>query len=123
MNRTRATENLAVFVMVAVVLSVVVLMDGSGAPQRWHAAVVGTAVSFGGVALVYQRKWRHWPFWVSLGTCFAAHVLALWLVFDRLLAPVKTMGILIWSPIAFAEGIFLLGLVPFLERKLTHKKQ
>ncbi|SRR6266849_22485 len=122
MNRIVTTENLAIFVIVVVGMFVVVLMDRMGEPQKWHAAVAGTAISFGGVALVYQRKWPHWSFWVSLGTCFAAHILALWLVFDRLLAPVKTMGILIWSPIAFAEGIFLLGFVPVLERKLRHKK-
>jgi hypothetical protein len=108
--------------MVVVGMFVVVLMDKMGAPQKWHAAIVGTAVSFGGVALVYQRKWPYWPFWASLGMCFAVHVVALWIVFERLLAPIKTMGILIWAPTAFAEAIFLVGLVPYLERKLWHKK-
>jgi hypothetical protein len=122
MNRTRTIENLATFVMVSAVLAIVILMDRRGVPQRWHAAVGGTGLTFTTAAVAYQRKWRYWPFWASLGMCFAVHVVVLWIVFERLLAPIKTMGILIWAPIAFAETIFLVGLVPYLERKLWHKK-
>ena len=123
MSRTSVIENLAIFVMVVVTMCAIIFMDRTGAAQKWHAAVVGTGFSFGGVALVYQRKWPPWRFWGAWGICFVLHVLAVWIVFDRLLAGIQRMGILIWIPIAFLEGVFLLGLVPALELKLKGRKK
>jgi hypothetical protein len=108
-------------IIVVVILTAVIFLDSMGAPQKWHAAVFGTVLPFATVVSVYHHKWAHWHFWASLGICFSAHLLAIWYVFDRVW-PIKTMGILIWTPVMFAEGIFILGLVPFLERKLKLSK-
>jgi hypothetical protein len=35
----------------------------------------------------------------------------IWIVFALFLAKVKAIGTLAWSPVAFAEGIVLLGIV------------
>jgi hypothetical protein len=119
----KVIENRAIWIMVAVTMLAVILMDRMGAQQKWHAAVFGTVGPIGVVAFVCHHKWAYWEFWASLGICFAVHVFAIWYVFERLFAPVKMMGILIWAPIAFAETIFILGLVPVLERKLRPKKR
>jgi hypothetical protein len=80
MNRT---ANLAIWMMVVVVFALIVMMDRAGMPQKWHAAMVGTGVTFGGVATAYQRKWRYRRFWISLGFCFLGHVLLMWIVFEK----------------------------------------
>ncbi len=120
MNRPTA-ENIAIWTVVIVGFFLVVMMDWAGLPQKWHAAIVGTAISFGGVVAAYQRKWRYRRFWISLGICFVVHILLMWIVFQRILAPVRTLGILIWSPIAFAEIILLVAVIPVIERKLRRK--
>jgi hypothetical protein len=107
---------------VVVVLIAVILLDRAGAQQKWHAAVYGTVVPFATIVSVYHHKWARWRFWASLGICFAAHLFAIWYVLDKVW-PIETMGILIWTPVMFAEGIFILGLVPFLERKLGQRKR
>ena len=116
----RTSENIYVVILTFVGLGIVVISDKIGTPQKWHAAIVGTMVTFGGVAWVFRGKWRRWQFWASLGVLFTIHILAMWLVFTQILASVKTLGILIWAPVAFVEGILLLGLVPLLERRLFH---
>jgi hypothetical protein len=121
--KQKVTENLVIFVITTVGLCTIILMDHSGMPQRWHAAIVGTAVTFGGVMLVDQRKWPHGAFWLSLGICFVGHVVMVWVVFQQLLSSVRTLGILIWAPIAFAEGILLLGAVPIIERIVRRKNE
>ncbi len=117
------TENVFICAAALLCLGMVILMDRIGMPQKWHAAVGGTGGPFVIVLLAYRRKWRYWTFWAALGICFAAHLVAIWVVFERVLAPVKVMGILIWGPIAFAEGIFLLGMIPILERRLRGEKK
>jgi hypothetical protein len=105
------TENLIVLAMGLVALGMVVTTDRMGFPQKWHAAIVGTFVTFGGVGLCYPRQWSNLSFWLLMGICLAVHTVAIWIVFAVLLASVKTMGTLVWSPVAFAEGIALLGIV------------
>ena len=104
-----------------VILAAVIFLDRMGAPEKWHAAVYGTVVPFATVLSVYHHKWAHWHFWASLGICFAVHLVVLWYVFDKVW-PLQTMGILIWTPVMFVEGILIFGLVPALERKLKGTK-
>ena len=73
--------------------------------------------------MVYQRKWSYWRFWVAWFLCFVIHVFVMWVIFARVLVDVKTMGILIWLPAAFAEGVFFLGLIPYFERKVKHERR
>ena len=108
-------------IAVVIALIAVVFLDRIGAPQKWHAAVYGTVVSFSTVISLYHHKWTHWQFWVSVGVCFAAHLFAVWYVLEKVW-PMKTMGILMWIPLMFPETILVYGLVPVLERALRSKK-
>jgi hypothetical protein len=117
----KAIKHLTTGITAVVILTAVIFLDRMGAPQKWHAAVYGTVLPLATVVSVCHHKWARWQFWASLGICFAVHLLALWYVFDKV-RPIKTMGILIWTPVMFAEGIFILGLVPLLERKLQRNK-
>ena len=99
-------------------LAIAVIADYLGLSQKWHAAIVGTLVAFGSSTWLLRSRWSKRQFWLALGSCFVIHLFGIWLVFAELMSEAKTFGILIWAPVAFAEGIVLLGLVPALQRKI-----
>jgi len=105
------TENLIIGAMAALALGIVVVTDRLGLPQKWHAAIVGTFVTFGGVGLCLPRYWRRPFFWLLMAGCFALHSLAIVFFFAVVFAKIKSIGALAWFPVAFAEGIVLLGIV------------
>jgi hypothetical protein len=117
-GKFRTAENVYVAVVCLLGFGLAVILDRRGMPQKWHAAIVGTCVSFGGVSWVFHARWRRPWFWLAFVICFAAHMLMIWVVFGQILAGTKYFGILIWAPIAFAEGIVLLGFIPALERRM-----
>jgi 1,4-dihydroxy-2-naphthoate octaprenyltransferase len=118
MGEWRTSENVYVAILSLFGLAVAVITDHAGMPQKWHAAIVGTLVAFSGCAWVFRSRWSKPEFWLALGTCFVLHLFGIWFVFAQLLSEAKNFGILIWAPVAFVEAVFLLGLVPALQRKI-----
>lgn len=110
-------ENLIVSAMALLALGLVITTDRLGLPEKWHAAVVGTLVTFGGVGLCFPRFWRRPFFWLLMAACFAVHCLVLVLLFAVILSNVKVVGTFAWYPVAFAEGLMLLGIVTKFTRK------
>jgi hypothetical protein len=117
-NKAVVLENVLIMAAVVVCIVVAAVMDNAGMPQKWHAAVVGTGLSFLGVAVVYKRNWRLTSFWIAFCLWFAVHLAVITWVFAVVFASVQTIGILIWSPVAFGEGLFLLKVVGMTERHL-----
>lgn len=117
-GRIRTSENIYVVVIALLGLGVVVITDKMGMPQKWHAVIVGTLISFGGVAWVFRPRWPQRKFWLALVLCFGLHALAMWVIFTQVFGDTKTFGILLWTPAAFIEGVILLGILPALERRL-----
>jgi hypothetical protein len=117
--KSRTSENVYVGIVALLGLAIAVVTDRAGMPQKWHAAIVGTTVAFGGSAWVFRHRWSQRQFWIALGTCFVIHMFGIWMIFGQLLKDAKTFGILIWAPAAFVEGVFLLAFVPALQRKIS----
>lgn len=113
-----SAENIGLVVTIAVGFSAVLIANHFGLPQKWHAAAVGTAVPFGVVTIMYRKRWPRPEFWVSLVVLFFIHAVLIWVFFAALLQNVRTVGILVWIPVAFLETFVLLGLVSRLERTL-----
>jgi hypothetical protein len=111
------TENLIVGAMALLALGMVIATDRLGLPQKWHAAIVGTFVTFGGIALCFPRLWRRSFFWLLMTACFAVHSLLIVFLFAVILADVKFIGTLAWFPVAFAEGIVVLGVITKFSKK------
>jgi hypothetical protein len=105
------TENLIIGAMAALALGMIFVTDRLGLPQKWHAAIVGTFVTFGGVGLCLPTYWRRPFFWLLMTACLALHSLAIGFLFAVVLAKTRLIGTLAWFPIAFVEGIVLLGLM------------
>ena len=114
----KVSENLYVVLLAVLALGVVFITDYFGMPQKWHAAIVGTFLPFGGVAWVFASRWRQRRFWIAMCVCLVFHIVAIWLIFQHAFSGVQNVGILIWAPIAFAEGVLLLGIVRLIERKI-----
>jgi hypothetical protein len=112
-------DNFVVLVAVLVAVSAVLLMDHLGMPQKWHAAIMWTGITFCGVLPVFRKRWLLWSFWASWAICLAIHILGMWIVFGQMLASIKAVGMIYAIPFGFGEGLFLLGILPRLEERLA----
>ncbi|HUB29205.1 MAG TPA: hypothetical protein VL967_05885 [Terracidiphilus sp.] len=92
-----------------------------GMPQKWHAAIVWTAVAFGPITIVLRKRWSLWAFWLSWSISFSLHLIGMWLVFADLLAKVRYLGTLYVVPFAAIEAFVLLVLLA--GRKPRHQNQ
>jgi hypothetical protein len=89
-----------------------------GMPQKWNAAILGTLVPFYAVVIIRRSSWFRSTFWMSIGACFAAHCLLIWVFFEFILWDAQSFGWIWWVPVAFIETVALLSLQLGLERKL-----
>jgi hypothetical protein len=107
------------WIATALVLVAAIVIDKGSPPHKWHAAIMWTAVSFFGVLVWGIEKGNLWSFWIFWAVCLGCHLLAMWLIFGRLV-PRLILGTLLVYPIAFVESILLTGLFFALERKLGY---
>ena len=83
------------------------MLDTKEQPHKWHAAIMLTGCTFGGVLIIYRQKWMSWRFWLLWAACLAVHTFAMWLIFAKVLASFRGIGTLYMVPLAFIELIFL----------------
>jgi hypothetical protein len=57
-----------------------------------------------------------------LAICLAVHSLTIWILFQYVLMNVRTLGLLLWLPVAFIETFALFVVVKQVEEKLTGKR-
>ena len=122
-SKNSATENIGLVLTVAVGFVAVLIANHYGLPQKWHAAVVGTAVPFGVVIIMCRKKWLSLEFWASLTALFLVHAVAIWMIFSILLQNIRTVGVLVWMPVVFIETFVLLGLISRFEHALRHLRE
>lgn len=116
-KRITFSDNILAWIGVPIVLIAAIILDKSSAPHKWHAAIMWTACAFYGV-LIFGRKQRNsYQFWTFWGICLGLHILAMWVIFAKLL-PRLILGTLYVVPIAFVEAIFLFGIILKMERIL-----
>jgi hypothetical protein len=102
----------------ALVLIAAIILDKNSAPHKWHAAVMWTFVALFGLLVFGKNKRGSWLFWVFWATCLALHVVAMWVIFGRML-PLLILGTLYVAPLAFIESLLLFVIFSKLERKVT----
>lgn len=116
-------ENVIIFIGALLAVVLVLIADRKGMSQKWHSAIFGTLVPFLVVLLSLRLRWRRWSFWASVFICLAIHTLAIWIFFQYVLSNVRSLGMLIWSPVALVEVVVLLVVVKRVEEKLTSKSE
>lgn len=81
-------------------------LDTTEHPQKWHAAIMWTSCTFGGVLIICRDRWNSWRFWFWWAIWLVAHVLIMWLIFDKALAPL-VVGTVYVVPPALVELVVL----------------
>jgi hypothetical protein len=113
-------ENLGLVVGLFVTLAAVIVMDRSGLPQKWHAAIFGTTLPFTFAVISYPSSWlTRWSFWAAVAICLAVHLVGIWIFFQYVLGNVQHFGWGLWLPVAAIESIVLLIVLKRIEDKLT----
>jgi len=120
-KRFLTRENLLLVLAAGVALALATIADRRGLPHKWHTAIVGTVIPFWVVIISFPLRWKRWSFWAALVTCLAAHTLLIWIAFAYLMSNVRTFGLVLWYPFAFAETFALFAIVTRLEEKLGSK--
>lgn len=115
-------ENIVLLTGAAIAIAAVTLADRYGAPQKWHAAVVGTVVPFLVIVWVYRMRWPKWTFWASLTMCLAVHATAIYIFFALILRNLKSLPLVVWFPVVFIEVFVLLVVVQRLDDKFGGRR-
>jgi hypothetical protein len=106
-NSNEQTLKVLGWVIPALALGSVIILDERSGSNRWHAAVVWTPVALSGVLVWGQKAWKWKSFWLFWVTCFIIHVRTMWLIFRKLF-PHSMLGTLYVIPIAFGESVLLI---------------
>jgi hypothetical protein len=121
-RKLKIAENLYFLLIALLGLGAAFITDGVGMGQKWHAAIVSTGVAFGTAIWLLRPRWKRRQFWLAVAICFGIHVVITWLIFSRLFAGFQHLGILVWAPTGFIEAVYLLGILPILERRLISSR-
>jgi hypothetical protein len=97
------------------------LAQDSGIAQKWVTALFATVVPFSFV-IYAQRKTLSWSFWMALLICLAIHILAIWVIFEYVLAIFRRFSPLLWLPFMLVELFGLIIVSTRIERALTGRR-
>lgn len=123
-KRSTLRENIVLLFGVCATLVAAILMDGRGMPQKWHAAIFGTALPFCFVVAIYPSSWlKRWSFWASIAICLGIHLIGIWVFFRYFLGKNQQLGWALWLPVAAVEAIVLVVAVKKTEEKVTGKSE
>ena len=65
---------------------------------------------------------NEWSFWMALLICLAIHILAIWVIFERILAMFSHFSPLLWLPFMLVELFGLIIVSTRIERAITGKR-
>jgi hypothetical protein len=117
-KRIALSDTVMGWIVAAIGLIAAFMFDTKEQPQKWHAAIMWTGCTFGGVVIIRRDKWMSWRFWLSWAVCVVVHVFAMWLIFAKVLASLRVVGTLYMVPLALVELIFLQRIMAKMERRL-----
>jgi len=110
-NHNVVNDDTVLWIGTGLVLAAAIILDRQGFPQRWHAAIMWTAVAFGPAIVVRRKRWGSWSFWFVCTGYLSLHLGLMWLLFAYLLARVSVLGTLYVVPFASIEAFVLLALL------------
>jgi hypothetical protein len=122
-RRDSITNWTVTFVAAAVTSALLIATNRRNIPRRWVTAIVGTLGPFSLVVYACRRLAFKWSFWTALAICLAIHLLAIWIVFQYLLAAFQTVNIWLWLPVMLMEAFVLLIAIKRISEKLTGKQK
>lgn len=110
-QRVKITANAVLWIGVGIALLAEIIFDSAGMPQKWHAAIMWTAVAFGPPTVVRRKRWMFASFWMSWTLYLGLHTVGMWILFAYVLAKVQVLGTLYVVPFAGIEAFVILILL------------
>jgi hypothetical protein len=117
-KKNRFSDDALGWIGSALALVAAIVLDKGSPPHKWHAAIMWTSVALFGVLIWGRNKRGSGLFWIYWSACLLVHVLAMWLIFGRLL-PRLILGTVYVVPFAFIESILLTVAFFGLEHRLS----
>jgi hypothetical protein len=122
-QKIRRRWSIAETLFLAVIGTSVFLMagwaDSKGLPLKWVTALVGTIVPFAVMVFTLREGAVRWSFWAAVCVCLFVHLLVIWIVFQYVLASIRSLSPLFWLPVMLLEMFVLLITVSRVENMLT----
>jgi hypothetical protein len=122
-KRDSITNWTITFVAALVTFALLIATDRRNISRKWVTAIVGTLGPFSLVVYACRRLLFRWSFWTALTICFAVHLLAIWILFQYVLAGFQTVNIWLWLPVMLIEAFVLLISIKRISEKLTGKHE
>lgn len=110
-TQNAVSENAVEWIGAALALTAAVIFGRLDMPQKWHAAIMWTAVAFGPMTLTLRKRWKSWSFWLWWAIYLSLHTALMWVVFAVLLSKVRVLGTLYVVPLGAVETFLLLVLL------------
>jgi hypothetical protein len=111
-NKKNAVSDNAVEWMIAgLALAALIIFGRLGMPQKWHAAIMWTAVAFGPMTITLRRRWKSWSFWAWWTIYLGLHAALMWVVFALLLTKLRVLGTAYVVPLGAVETFVFLVLL------------
>ena len=122
-RRNSITNWSITFVAAVVTFALLIATDRRNISMKWVTAIMGTLGPFSFVVYACRRLAFRWSFWTALTICLAVHLLAIWIVFQYVLAAFQTVNVWLWLPVMLIEAFVLLIAIKRISEKLTGKQE
>ena len=122
-RRNSITNWTITFVCAVVTFALLIAADRHNISRKWVTATMGTLGPFSFVVYACRRSAFRWSFWTALTICLAVHLLAIWIVFQYVLAAFQTVNFWLWLPVMLMEAFVLLIAIKRISEKLLGKQE
>jgi hypothetical protein len=92
-----------------------------GSAQKWVTALFATVAPFS-MVIYARRKTLSWSFGMALLICLVIHILAIWVIFEYVLAGFSRFSPLLWLPFMLVELFGLIIVSRRIERAFTGRR-
>ena len=122
-RRRRASffENSILVLVGVTVFYLAGLVHDRGIAQKWVTALFATVAPFS-MVIYARRKTLSWSFGMALLICLVIDILAIWAIFEYVLASFSRFSPLFWLPIMLVELFGLIIVSGRIERALTGRR-
>jgi len=122
-RRRRASffENSILVLVGVTVFYLAGLAHDRGIAQKWVTALFATVAPFS-MVIYARRKTLSWSFGMALLICLVIHILAIWAIFEYVLASFSRFSPLFWLPIMLVELFGLIIVSRRIERAFTGRR-
>jgi hypothetical protein len=114
-------DSLVLVVIALMALAISIAGDQQGVSQKWNVGLGTTFLVFGIVIKQFPGDLKRPLFWLLICILLVFHFAVLWVILEIALSRVSHVGTLMWSPVAFVQGMILFFLISAVKQKFFRK--